>query len=149
GDLPTVAADPLQMRQLFQNLIANGLKFHRPDQPPLVRVEARPLADGEGPWNGIGPVWQISVQDNGIGFEEQYLDRIFEVFQRLHGRSEYEGTGIGLAICRKIVERHGGSITARSEPGHGARFIVTLPSRLYNERTRHGETSQTHYHSHG
>jgi signal transduction histidine kinase len=124
GELPTIEADPLQMRQLFQNLIGNALKFHRPEAAPVVSVQSRPLpsappADRER--------YQIIIADNGIGFDEKYLDRIFNVFQRLHSRSNYEGTGIGLAICRKIVERHGGSITATSTLGQGAAFIVTLP----------------------
>jgi len=120
GDLPTVEADPLQMRQLFQNLIGNALKFHREGVAPVVRVWSEPL-------NGSEDQYRIIVEDNGIGFDEKYADRLFQVFQRLHGRSEYEGTGIGLATCRKIVERHGGNITARSEPGQGATFMLTLP----------------------
>ncbi|MGI8955595.1 MAG: sensor histidine kinase [Chthoniobacterales bacterium] len=127
GPLPSVEADPLQMRQLFQNLIGNGLKFARPDVPPVVKVMSRLLNQSEE--NGPIPRCEISVCDNGIGFEEVYLDRIFELFQRLHGRQEYEGTGMGLAICRKIVERHGGTITAQSSPGSGANFLVTLPLR--------------------
>lgn len=123
--LPTLDADASQMRQLLQNLIGNGLKFARPNTRPMVRVESRllPVTNGE-----IARC-EISVADNGIGFEEVYLDRIFELFQRLHGRQEYEGTGMGLAICRKIAERHGGSITAQSAPDEGAKFIVTLPLR--------------------
>lgn len=128
GDLPPLAADPVQMRQLLQNLIGNALKFHRPNRPPTVKVQGRLLADGGGPAEP-GPLWELTVQDDGIGFEEKYLPRIFAPFQRLHGRGEYEGTGIGLAICRKIVERHGGTITARSAPGQGATFIVRLPLR--------------------
>jgi signal transduction histidine kinase len=129
GPLPTVEADPLQMRQLLQNLIGNGLKFHRPGEPAWVRVESKildapPSAEAE---RAPPARCEIRVQDNGIGFEEVYLDRIFELFQRLHGRNEYEGTGMGLAICRKIAERHGGGITAQSAPGQGATFIVTLP----------------------
>ncbi|HVJ87525.1 MAG TPA: CHASE3 domain-containing protein [Caulifigura sp.] len=120
GELPEIEADPTQMRQLFQNLIGNALKFHRDGVPPVVRVSA---AQSESLPENV----TLTVADNGIGFEEQYLDRIFEVFQRLHGRNEFEGTGIGLAICRKIVERHGGSITARSKPGDGSTFLVTLP----------------------
>ncbi len=123
GELPALNADPTQMRQLLQNLIANSLKFHQPDEPPVVRVEGRILPGGDG----AGPLCELTVQDNGIGFDEKYLDRIFQLFQRLHSRSEYEGTGIGLAICRKIVERHGGTIAARSAPGDGATFVVTLP----------------------
>ncbi len=120
GDLPTLTADPLQMRQLLQNLIGNALKFRRPGVSPEVRVHAEPL--GEGSARG----WRLLVEDNGIGIEEKYLERIFHVFQRLHGRDEYEGSGVGLAVCRKIAERHGGSITVRSVPGEGATFIVTL-----------------------
>jgi signal transduction histidine kinase len=122
GELPQIDGDPTQVRQLLQNLIANGLKFHRPEAKPVVRVNSRRVdVDGQVPHV------ELTVADNGIGFEEQYLDRIFEVFQRLHGRTEFEGTGIGLAICRKIVERHGGTITARSKPGEGSTFIITLP----------------------
>jgi signal transduction histidine kinase len=128
GDLPAIDADPMQMRQLFQNLVANALKFHRPGVPPVVEVVAEVVPDPSG--NGTpGMLCRITVRDNGIGFDEKYLDRIFQMFQRLHGRGEYEGTGVGLAICRKIVERHGGAITARSRAGEGAAFVVTLPVR--------------------
>jgi signal transduction histidine kinase len=129
GGLPTIEADPLQMRQLLQNLIGNGLKFARANEPPIVQVASRMLESVSEQEDKNGACCEISVRDNGIGFEEIYLDRIFELFQRLHGRQEYEGTGMGLAICRKIVERHGGSITARSAPGAGATFLVTLPLR--------------------
>jgi signal transduction histidine kinase len=122
GELPTIDADPLQMRQLLQNLIGNALKFHQPDVPPVVEVAAEIIR----PPNRE-PMCRLSVKDNGIGFEEVYLDKIFNVFQRLHGRNEYEGTGMGLAISRRIVERHGGTVTAESAPGKGATFIVTLP----------------------
>lgn len=127
-DLPTVASDPIQMRQLLQNLIGNALKFHRNDEAPVVRVSAE-IIDGCDVHGRARPggYCRISVADNGIGFDEKYLDRVFTIFQRLHGRGDYEGTGIGLSICRKIVERHGGSITARSKPGEGATFIVTMP----------------------
>jgi PAS domain S-box-containing protein len=117
NELPTIDADPSQMRQLLQNLIDNGLKFHRPEEAPDVKVYGKLL-------NGRS---QIIVEDNGIGFDEKYLDRIFTIFQRLHARLEYEGTGVGLAVCRKIAERHGGTITAKSKPGEGSTFIVTLP----------------------
>ncbi|MEP6809464.1 MAG: CHASE3 domain-containing protein, partial [Chthoniobacterales bacterium] len=126
GPLVCLEADALQMRQLFQNLIGNGLKFFRPGVPPLVRVTSRLLPADDG---SQSPQVEISVADNGIGFEEVYLDRIFELFQRLHGRNEYEGTGMGLAICRKIVLRHGGNLTARSAPDAGATFLITLPLR--------------------
>ncbi|HWM90380.1 MAG TPA: ATP-binding protein [Thermoanaerobaculia bacterium] len=118
GELPTIEADPLQMRQLLQNLLSNALKFQRPGEPPVIQVEGTRI-------DGI--LCRIEVRDNGIGFDEKYLDRLFKPFQRLHGQSAYEGTGIGLAICQKIAERHGGSITAASAPGQGARFDVTLP----------------------
>jgi signal transduction histidine kinase len=137
--LPTIDADPLQMRQLLQNLLGNALKFHRPEVPPAVTISSEclppPAADDADP--AASPRWcQLLVADNGIGFEEKYLDRIFAPFQRLHGRSAYEGTGIGLAICRKIAERHGGSITAHSAPGQGATFLVTLPvTHATGERT--------------
>ena len=114
------------MRQLLQNLIGNALKFHKPDMAPVIRIDSR--RTGEIDANGAD-LWQISVADNGIGFEEKYLDRIFKIFQRLHERHLYEGAGMGLAICRRIVERHGGTITARSTPGEGATFIITIPSR--------------------
>jgi two-component system, LuxR family, sensor kinase FixL len=125
ADLPVVFGDRGQLAQLFQNLIGNGLKFQKPGESPLVKVssEAVILSDG----SGAGAAWRITVEDNGIGFDEKYRERIFQIFQRLHGRSEYEGTGIGLAICRKIVERHGGVIAAHSSPGAGAKFVITLP----------------------
>ncbi len=117
--LPALDGDDTQLVQLFQNLIGNGIKFHRPDDIPQVHVSAAREPPG----------WRIGVRDNGIGIEAQYFDRIFIIFQRLHGRDEYPGTGIGLAICRKIVERHGGRIWVESEPGHGTRFFFTLPDR--------------------
>ncbi len=125
--LPTVASDPIQMRQLLQNLLGNALKFHRSGETPVVRVSAEIIDDADPGGAFPGGTCRISVTDNGIGFDEKYLDRVFTIFQRLHGRGDYEGTGIGLAICRKIVERHSGTITARSAPGQGATFIVTLP----------------------
>jgi signal transduction histidine kinase len=134
GPLGTIAADPLQCRQLLQNLVGNALKFHRADVPPRVSVRAT-LLDGperaESPARHAhdyqGPWCRLEIQDNGIGFDEKYLDRIFNPFQRLHGRGTYEGTGMGLAICRKIVERHGGTITATSVIGLGTTFIAMLP----------------------
>lgn len=129
GPLPTVFANPLQMRELFQNLIANALKFHAEGAAPEVRVEAISGDDSGGVKGRRGhtPVWAISVSDNGIGFEEQYAERIFAPFQRLNGRQVFEGTGMGLAICRRIVGLRGGTITATSQPGAGATFMVTLP----------------------
>ena len=123
GILPVLDADGLQMRQLLQNLIGNALKFHQREIPPVVKV------DGRKYFNEAGlEVCELTVSDNGIGFDEKYLDRIFNVFQRLHSRTEYEGTGMGLAIVRKIALHHGGTVTARSKPGQGATFIVTLPA---------------------
>lgn len=129
GELPTIEADPLQMRQLLQNLIDNALKFHRPDEAPVVKVHGELLGvpGGRRGNSTVGRSCRVIVEDNGVGFDEKYRDRIFNVFQRLHRRGQYEGTGMGLAICRKIVERHGGEISAKSTPGRGSRFIVTLP----------------------
>lgn len=123
-DLPVIDADPLQMRQLIQNLVGNALKFRRNDTAPIISVQSR-QADSDS--DGWASHCQIVVKDNGIGFDEKYTDKIFAVFQRLHGRTEYEGSGVGLAICRKIVERHNGNITAHSQAGDGSTFIVTLP----------------------
>jgi len=130
GELPTIDADPLQMRQLLQNLIGNALKFHREEEPPSIRLYSQIIAEQqlESRENSAhAALCQITVEDHGIGFDQKYCDRIFQVFQKLHGRNEYQGTGMGLAICRKIVERHNGSITAESTLGQGAKFIVTLP----------------------
>jgi PAS domain S-box-containing protein len=124
GTLPKLDADPMQMRQLLLNLITNALKFQPPGAAPVVKINARTFTALSGE-----QLCELSVQDNGIGFDEKYLDRIFAVFQRLHGRSEYEGTGVGLAVCRRIIDRHHGQITARSQPGQGATFMVTLPIR--------------------
>ncbi|MBI4383085.1 MAG: response regulator [Nitrospinae bacterium] len=120
GPLPTIDADAPQMRQLFQNLISNALKFSREDEPPHVRIQCANAKDGQV---------EITVADNGIGFDEKYLDRIFQPFERLHGKNKYPGSGIGLALCRQIAARHGGSITATSWPGTGSEFTVTLPAK--------------------
>lgn len=120
--LPTIDADEPQMRQLFQNLIGNALKFRRTDRNPVIRIESNLSRNGQPDSRSI-----LTITDNGIGFDEKYLDRIFTPFQRLHNKEEYEGTGIGLSICRRIVERHGGTITAHSKPGEGTTFIVNLP----------------------
>jgi two-component system sensor kinase FixL len=142
--LPTIEADPVQMRQLLQNLIANALKFRQPEVAPVVELSSRYLSmTGETGAIERQPdgVCQISVVDNGIGFDEKYLDRIFNPFQRLHRRGQYEGTGIGLAICRRIVERHGGTITARSAPGRGATFLINLPVKQRSEGSRYGRAA--------
>jgi len=122
GELPVIDADALQMRQLLQNLLGNALKYRRMDTPPVVRLCASTPASTPG-----GRHCTITVTDNGIGFNEQYAEKIFKMFERLHGRTQYEGSGIGLAICKRIVERHGGTITATSTVGQGATFTVTLP----------------------
>jgi PAS domain S-box-containing protein len=116
--LPIVLADDLQMLQLFQNLVSNGIKFHG-DEPPRVHVSAKRAGD----------FWQFSVSDNGIGIDPEYFSRIFIIFSRLHTRAEYPGSGIGLAICKKIVERHGGHIWVESTPGNGSTFLFTIPAR--------------------
>jgi light-regulated signal transduction histidine kinase (bacteriophytochrome) len=118
GEMPTVMGDTTQLEQLFLNLIGNALKYHKQDTPPRVEITAALLDE-----NRV----TIHVSDNGIGFKEQYLQRIFQPFQRLHARHEYEGTGIGLALCDKIARRHGGTIVATSKPGEGSVFSVTLP----------------------
>jgi len=124
GPLPVIDAEPLQMRQLLQNLMGNALKFRRPDVPPCVKVEAQIIENSAVPG---AKLCQLTVSDNGIGFEEKHAERIFELFQRLHSRNEYEGTGMGLAIVRKIAVHHGGDVVARSKAGEGATFIVTIP----------------------
>lgn len=130
-NLPTIMADATQMRQLFQNVIGNSIKFHKKNTPPVVKVSGKIHNDIF--LDGI-PTCLITIEDNGIGFDEKYLDRIFTIFQRLHGKHEYEGTGIGLAVCRKIVDRHGGIITAKSKLDVGSTFIISLPIRQ-----KHGE----------
>jgi two-component system sensor kinase FixL len=127
--LPVIEADRIQMRQLFQNLVDNALKFHQPGQNPYVHVYHEAQLSPAESINGGDKMYCFVVEDNGIGFDMQYLERIFSPFQRLHSRTQFEGTGIGLSICRRIVERHGGSITAQSTLGQGSRFIVKLPYR--------------------
>jgi len=130
GELPVIPGDPVQLQQLFQNLISNALKFQRAGEVPVVTVTSRvytplePLITGATSGNAV---CEIVVQDNGIGFEACFAEQIFVVFQRLHTRTEYEGTGIGLAVCRKITDRHGGTIVAKSGPSGGATFTITLP----------------------
>jgi signal transduction histidine kinase len=125
SELPCLEADPTQMYQLLQNLVSNALKFQEAGCQPVIKISAQEKFVNQDMLDGI---FSISVSDNGIGFDEKYLDRIFQPFQRLHRINEYEGTGIGLAICRKITERHGGSITANSKLGQGATFVVNLPA---------------------
>lgn len=128
--LPTVKANPLQMRQVFQNLIGNALKFSKPDLPPVVTISAKKQNNQH----------EVVVSDNGIGFEQHHAERIFEVFQRLQGRGNYEGTGIGLAIVRRIVEQHGGGIRAESKVGQGSRFFLTLPATQQEHAQRDRES---------
>jgi signal transduction histidine kinase len=133
GELPVVAADRMQMGQLLQNLLSNALKFHREGVPPIVRIGAE-IVEGE-PSRFAGEAANerrclIAIEDNGIGFEPKYAERIFSAFERLHSRSEYDGTGIGLSIARKIAWRHGGELTATGAPGEGSTFTLTLPLPL-------------------
>ncbi|RYF75246.1 MAG: hypothetical protein EOO39_07210, partial [Cytophagaceae bacterium] len=133
--LPTVLGDAVQLGQLFQNLLSNALKFRLPGVAPIVRISydvliAAKLPTGVKPARSAKSYYRVTVTDNGIGFDQQYADRIFQVFQRLHGKAHYAGTGIGLAICEKVAVNHGGAITASSQPGHGATFSVYLPAGL-------------------
>ena len=129
--LPTLNGNPVQLRQLFQNLVSNALKFSRPGTSPHVSIEARFITPADVPTtvpNRKKRSWvAIDITDNGIGFDEKYQEQIFQLFERLHGRNDYSGTGIGLAVCRKVAENHGGTITAQSQPGAGATFTVFLP----------------------
>jgi len=120
--LPPVQADPIQMTQLFQNLIGNGLKFHKEGIPPEITIRAQGVEN---------KMIRIEVEDNGIGIDEKYYEQLFTMFKRLHSRAEYEGTGIGLASCKKIVGRHGGNIGVKSTLGKGSTFWFTLPRGSY------------------
>ena len=120
SSLPVLQAYPTELKLLFQNLISNSIKFRKPNEVPTIDI-------GSVRENGH---WKFFVQDNGIGIDPQFLDRIFIIFQRLHTRSEYEGSGIGLAHCKKIVEMHGGRIWAESRPGEGSRFFFTIGNEL-------------------
>jgi light-regulated signal transduction histidine kinase (bacteriophytochrome) len=122
--LPHIEGEKFQMRQLFQNLISNGLKYHSDEEAPVIKIKYAGLDKD---------LEEIYIEDNGRGFDEKHLDRIFRPFERLHGHSEYGGTGMGLAICHKIVTHHKGQITAKSRPNQGATFIVRLPSRRSQE----------------
>ncbi len=117
-NLPVIDAAPSEMRQLFQNLFGNALKFNKVNVAPVITVTSEQLDS-----NKI----QLFVKDNGIGFDEKYTHKIFEVFQRLHSKDQYEGSGIGLSICKKIVENHHGELTVKSKLGEGSTFIITLP----------------------
>ena len=128
GKLPTLKVIPLQFHQLFLNILSNSLKYSNKETPPRITVSASlEPANGIIPGHASEYLHRISFSDNGIGFEQQYADKIFELFQRLHGKSEFSGTGIGLAICKKIVQHHGGVIKAQGVPGIGARIDIYLP----------------------
>jgi light-regulated signal transduction histidine kinase (bacteriophytochrome) len=119
GDLPTIMGDRSQLVQLVQNLIGNGLTYHG-DKPPNIHVSAEHR----------GKEWIFSICDNGIGIDPNHYEQIFEIFKRLHDQTEYPGTGIGLAVCRRVVDRHGGRIWVKSEPGHGSTFHFTIPEGI-------------------
>jgi signal transduction histidine kinase len=124
--------DASQLGQLFQNLLSNALKFHQPDVDPIIRIRSYLITTSQlpadvKPTRPANAYHRIDISDNGIGFDPKHAERIFQVFQRLHGRSTYAGTGIGLAICEKVAANHGGAITAHSQPGQGATFSLYLP----------------------
>jgi light-regulated signal transduction histidine kinase (bacteriophytochrome) len=129
--LPSVEVDAGRLAQVFQNLIGNALKFGKPDEPPAIHI---------GSWRHQGE-WVFVVSDNGIGFEPQYAQKIFLIFQRLHHVGAYTGTGMGLAICKRIIEAHGGRIWAESQPGSGSRFFFTLPAQA---RSKRGDDAPSH-----
>ncbi len=124
-ELGTIEADPLQMRQLFQNIIGNSLKYRAPDLAPEITVHISPFKNADKDLRFL----RLSIQDNGIGFEEKYAEKIFDIFQRLHSHEEINGTGIGLSICKKILDRHHGTIVASSQTGQGTKVTLTLPRR--------------------
>jgi light-regulated signal transduction histidine kinase (bacteriophytochrome) len=131
GTLPIIRAIPLQMQQLFYNLLNNALKFSKPDQPPVVEISARRLYANEIKNTfTLAPGKQyveITVKDNGIGFEQKYANQVFIIFQRLNDRSKFEGTGIGLSLCKKVIDNHGGLISVSAKPYEGATFSIVLP----------------------
>lgn len=147
GPLPVVQGVPSQLEHLFSNLISNALKFLRPGVQPLLRIQARPI-DGRVYTELIEgrPYFEITIEDNGIGFDEKYLDHIFKVFQRLHGKGEFEGTGIGLAICKRVVVYHHGFITARSLLNQGTTFVVVLPQSQLSQDYDRSNSTETHSH---
>jgi signal transduction histidine kinase len=128
GELPVMRGDAFQIRQLLQNLLGNALKFHQPGMPPVIDISGKIIQDRRHPGSGTpGLLCQIEIHDQGIGIPSDQLDKIFGMFTRLHRKDEYEGTGIGLALCQRIVNQCGGAISVRSRLGEGSTFIVTLP----------------------
>lgn len=149
-DFPEIYAIPRQIRQMMQNLISNALKFSKPEIPPHILIKCETVYNPKLTFIGTKPkrgkkFLKISVSDNGIGFDEKYLDRIFVIFQRLHGRDEYKGTGIGLAICQKVAENHNGFITAHSKEGAGSEFVIYLPVK---QEIYESEKQKSHFYSH-
>ena len=134
--LPQIEAVPGQMRQVFQNILTNALKFSKKSEQPRIKITAECVADKsfDSPAMENGEYYKISIADNGIGFDELYKEKIFTIFQRLHTKEKYEGTGIGLAITKKIIDKHNGLITAKSEEGKGACFQFILPARQFKRR---------------
>lgn len=137
SSLPVIETIPPQMRQVFQNLVVNALKFSQPGIPPVItiRSERTSALSADSPADDAGSYCRILFSDNGIGFDEKYIDKIFTLFQRLNDRNKYEGTGIGLAIAKKIITKHNGIITARSSEGEGASFIIVLPVQQPSAKT--------------
>jgi signal transduction histidine kinase len=129
-DLPVLKIERSQFNQLFFNLIENAIKYRREDLSPEIKITAESFYKKDDVNETDTKFYRILVSDNGIGFEQEYAENIFKLFQRLHGRKEYSGTGIGLAICKKIVENHKGTITAVSKPGKGSTFIIELPEEI-------------------
>ncbi len=138
-NLGEIEADPSQIRQLLLNIIGNGIKYHRKDELPVVTISSclENVPDVLRPKSKSIEMLELKICDNGIGFDEKYKDKIFEPFQRLHGRNEFEGTGIGLAICKKIVERHQGNIDVSSKEGLGSEFIIQLPIKQLEQEREH------------
>lgn len=134
-DLPQVEANPGQMRQVFQNIISNALKFSRPDIHPEILIEGKRVCENvhDSDTDVSGPYACIEIKDNGIGFDEKYMSNVFTLFKRLHTKDKYEGTGIGLAITKRIIEKHNGHIIAKSTEGYGSNFIIVLPVKQHRQ----------------
>jgi light-regulated signal transduction histidine kinase (bacteriophytochrome) len=135
GSMPVIFANRVQMREVFQNLIGNAIKFRKQNEPALIRIQSRADEDGDV---------ELTIEDNGIGFDEKYAERIFKPFERLHSRTEYDGSGIGLAICHRIISRLGGHIVAKSELGHGTTFVITFPKSILVQKEPAIATASVH-----